>query len=174
MKTLLYQLFSLLFQLLHKMPAIVQILPKMPNVPKMPIVPVLYNQEQVRCVFACTYWLIVLKLNIIWVRFSIFFSIKYICRSSLIKVCLHRLCNLFATGSRLEKNWNSRAVAEVGERFSSSRQPVADWNQSRAVFWTCTKDWPRLNSIAKGLHRSPNDCQLVADWSAIDRRPVAD
>ena len=96
------------------------------------------------------------------------------CTLHSLKVCLHRLCNLFATGSRLEKNWNRRAVAKVAERFSSSRQPVADWNQSRAVFWTWTKDWPRLNSIAKGLQRSPNDCQLVADWSAIEQRPVAD
>ena len=62
------------------------------------------------------------------------------------------------------------------ERFSWSRQPVADWNLSRAVFWTCTKDWPRLNSIAKRLHRLPNDRRLVADQSPtkISLRPIGE
>ena len=36
----------------------------------------------------------------------------------ILKACLHRLCNLFATGSRLEKNSNRGEVAKVAERFS--------------------------------------------------------
>ena len=45
-------------------------------------------------------------------------------RACYVKVCFHRLCNLFATGSRLEKKLKS--VAKVAKRFSSSSQPVAD------------------------------------------------
>ena len=37
-----------------------------------------------------------------------------------VKAYLHRLCNLFATGSRLKKNSNRGAVAKVAEVFLKS------------------------------------------------------
>ena len=72
---------------------------------------------------------------------------------------LQPVCDGFAT----KKNWNRPAVAKVAERFSWSCQPVANWNQSWAVFWTCTKDWIRSRRGFIGG-------QMIADWSTIGRR----
>ena len=59
-----------------------------------------------------------------------------------IKVCLHRLCNLFETDSRLK-------ITEIPERLQRLRKSF-------------------LISIAKRLHRAPNDRRLFANWSLIN------
>ena len=105
------------------------------------------------------------------------------------KPCSHRRCNRLATVSRLrqvkiaDRLQGRRKVLlkSVTSRLSVADQPpsMSNLNQSLAVFWTCTKDGPRLILVAKKFQWSPighrlvadaTDRRLVGDWLATDRR----
>ena len=101
--------------------------------------------------------------------YFVFFCWLFICKGVLTPT-LQPVCNWFATRKKLKSQSGCKGRGKVFFNSPTSRRlkSVASCllnMHKRLAATEFDREW---------LYRSPNDCQIVADWSAIDRRPVAD